>query len=174
MPGFDGTGPLGQGPMTGRGLGFCVLTTLEENPSQVKGFAGLQAVPVGQIKGNFENTGKEVINMPLGDGTGPAGLGPMTGRAAGFCAGYPVPGYMNPVLGRAGFYGAGGSAFAPYGAGSYGYGAGYGMPYSGYGMPYGGRVNPWLRRGFGFGFGRGFGRGRGWGRGRGRGRFGYW
>ena len=23
MPGFDGTGPLGQGPMTGRGLGFC-------------------------------------------------------------------------------------------------------------------------------------------------------
>lgn len=34
--------------------------------------------------------------MPFGDGTGPAGWGPMTGRAAGFCAGYPVPGYMNP------------------------------------------------------------------------------
>lgn len=38
--------------------------------------------------------------MPGGDGTGPAGLGPMTGRAAGYCAGYPVPGYMNPVGGR--------------------------------------------------------------------------
>jgi hypothetical protein len=38
--------------------------------------------------------------MPLGDRTGPAGLGPMTGRAAGFCAGYPMPGYMNPVRGR--------------------------------------------------------------------------
>ena len=38
--------------------------------------------------------------MPGGDGTGPAGLGPMTGRAAGFCAGYPVPGYVNPVGGR--------------------------------------------------------------------------
>ncbi|MBN2210726.1 MAG: DUF5320 domain-containing protein, partial [Sedimentisphaerales bacterium] len=25
--------------------------------------------------------------MPGGDGTGPAGFGPMTGRAAGFCAG---------------------------------------------------------------------------------------
>ena len=25
MPGFDGTGPLGQGPMTGRGMGYCVL-----------------------------------------------------------------------------------------------------------------------------------------------------
>ncbi len=24
MPGFDGTGPLGQGPMTGGGFGYCV------------------------------------------------------------------------------------------------------------------------------------------------------
>jgi hypothetical protein len=46
------------------------------------------------------------ITMPRGDGTGPAGMGPMTGRAAGFCAGYPVPGYMNPVGGR-GFWGRG-------------------------------------------------------------------
>jgi len=38
--------------------------------------------------------------MPGGDGTGPVGLGPMTGRAAGYCAGYPAPGYMNPVGGR--------------------------------------------------------------------------
>lgn len=44
--------------------------------------------------------------MPRGDGTGPAGMGPMTGRAAGFCAGYPVPGFMNPVGGR-GFWGRG-------------------------------------------------------------------
>ncbi|MGI6097596.1 MAG: DUF5320 domain-containing protein, partial [Dethiobacteria bacterium] len=26
--------------------------------------------------------------MPRGDGSGPAGMGPMTGRAAGYCAGY--------------------------------------------------------------------------------------
>jgi len=45
--------------------------------------------------------------MPRGDGTGPAGMGPMTGRAAGFCTGYPVPGFMNPVGGR-GFWGRGG------------------------------------------------------------------
>jgi hypothetical protein len=44
--------------------------------------------------------------MPGGDRTGPAGMGPMTGRAAGFCAGYPVPGYMNPVGGR-GYWGWG-------------------------------------------------------------------
>ena len=37
--------------------------------------------------------------MPGGNGTGPAGMGPMTGRGAGFCAGYSVPGYMNPSFG---------------------------------------------------------------------------
>jgi len=40
--------------------------------------------------------------MPRGDGTGPGGMGPMTGRAAGYCAGYSVPGYMNPAGGRMG------------------------------------------------------------------------
>jgi len=35
--------------------------------------------------------------MPYGDGTGPQGMGPMTGRGAGYCAGYAVPGYMNPI-----------------------------------------------------------------------------
>lgn len=30
MPGYDGTGPLGYGPMTGRGRGYCVIE-LPEN-----------------------------------------------------------------------------------------------------------------------------------------------
>jgi len=38
--------------------------------------------------------------MPGGNGTGPTGLGPMTGRGAGFCAGFGVAGYANPVGGR--------------------------------------------------------------------------
>lgn len=38
--------------------------------------------------------------MPRGDRTGPMGMGPMTGRAAGYCAGYNVPGYANPIPGR--------------------------------------------------------------------------
>ncbi len=38
--------------------------------------------------------------MPGGDRTGPLGMGPMTGRAAGYCAGYSVPGFANPVPGR--------------------------------------------------------------------------
>ncbi|MCE5278468.1 MAG: DUF5320 domain-containing protein [Planctomycetaceae bacterium] len=31
--------------------------------------------------------------MPRGNGTGPMGMGPMTGRAAGFCAGFATPGF---------------------------------------------------------------------------------
>jgi len=34
--------------------------------------------------------------MPRGDGTGPMGVGPMTGRAAGYCAGNGIPGFANP------------------------------------------------------------------------------
>ncbi len=37
--------------------------------------------------------------MPRGDGTGPSGQGPMTGRAMGYCAGFNVPGFMNPGFG---------------------------------------------------------------------------
>jgi hypothetical protein len=38
--------------------------------------------------------------MPAGDGTGPMGRGPMTGRGAGYCGGYDTPGWANPVPGR--------------------------------------------------------------------------
>jgi len=82
--------------------------------------------------------------MPRGDGTGPMGMGPMTGRGAGYCAGFPSPGFMNPIGGRLGLgLGRGrGRAFSSYGY----YGAGrfpnipY-APYPAYGgtgtMPYG-------------------------------------
>ena len=51
-------------------------------------------------------------DMPKGDGTGPRGLGPMTGRAAGYCAGYPIAGFMNAYVGRPGL--------------GFGYGRGFG------------------------------------------------
>ncbi len=38
--------------------------------------------------------------MPGGDRSGPMGMGPMTGRAAGYCAGYDTPGYAGPAPGR--------------------------------------------------------------------------
>ncbi len=31
MPGFNGTGPRGIGPMTGRGMGYCVIPLSTQN-----------------------------------------------------------------------------------------------------------------------------------------------
>lgn len=49
--------------------------------------------------------------MPRGDRTGPMGAGPMTGRRAGYCAGYGMPGFANPGMpwyhGGFGFQGGG-------------------------------------------------------------------
>lgn len=44
--------------------------------------------------------------MPAGDGTGPMGTGPMTGRGMGYCTGYGAPGWSNPMRGRQ-FFGRG-------------------------------------------------------------------
>ena len=90
--------------------------------------------------------------MPRGDRTGPAGAGPLTGRAAGYCAGYSTPGYLSSYGGRA-------PSAAPFrGAGSWG-------EYPTYG-PFPARLSGFGRsRFFGYGFGRGAG---GPGRGRGR------
>jgi hypothetical protein len=73
--------------------------------------------------------------MPRGDGTGPAGMGPMTGRAAGFCAGYEIPGYINPIGGR-GYWG--------WGRGFRGGGRGWRNWYYATGLP------GWARAGYGW------------------------
>lgn len=139
-------------------MGFCVVKLSESDPA-LEAFRQNAEDSQPETE-SFGKPGKEVIAMPAGDGTGPVGLGPMTGRAAGFCAGYPVPGYMNPVPGR-GFVGRQfGVAYSPMpyasGAMPYGYGAGYAP-----GWP---RSFGWFGRGPGRGWGRGFGRGRGRGR----------
>ena len=47
MPRFDGTGPQGEGPMTGRGEGYCALVLpLPEGRGVSYGYAGLQGTPV--------------------------------------------------------------------------------------------------------------------------------
>ena len=38
--------------------------------------------------------------MPFGDGTGPQGTGPMTGRGAGYCTGVRRPGFFSRLFGR--------------------------------------------------------------------------
>lgn len=62
MPGFDGTGPLGQGPMTGRCQGFCVLTTSKENPDQIDGLIGIEGEPVQKIDSNLQFAKKKVVS----------------------------------------------------------------------------------------------------------------
>jgi len=88
--------------------------------------------------------------MPRGDGSGPGGFGPMTGRGMGFCAGYDAPGYMNPPgpagFGRGGFYGRG----AGFGGGrGFGRGGGFGWRnrYYATGLP------GWARAGYYGGYG---------------------
>ncbi len=75
--------------------------------------------------------------MPGGDRTGPRGFGPMTGRAAGFCAGYSMPGYANPIPGR-GWFGRG------FGRGRGGFGRGFGRGWQNqfYGAGYPGYAGP--------------------------------
>jgi hypothetical protein len=55
MPGFDGTGPRGLGPMTGRGEGYCAIVLPSSRTAGAPfdyaqgrpyGYAGLAGVPV--------------------------------------------------------------------------------------------------------------------------------
>ncbi|HNR57596.1 MAG: DUF5320 domain-containing protein [Methanothrix sp.] len=43
--------------------------------------------------------------MPGGDGTGPSGFGPRTGRGMGYCSGFDAPGCLRAGYGRS--FGAG-------------------------------------------------------------------
>ncbi|MBN2739211.1 MAG: DUF5320 domain-containing protein [Spirochaetales bacterium] len=145
MPGFNGTGPFGKGPMTGNGKGFCILKANKENPENLEGYVGVQGhmysgasmqEKVSIIDSDNFNKGGGI--MPRGDGTGPVGSGPMTGRAAGYCSGNLVPGYMNPALGQGpGAYGFVGRGRGFFGQGRRrGRGMGFGIrgriPHSGY------------------------------------------
>lgn len=48
MPGFDGTGPRGLGPFTGRGEGYCAVTLPEPGRRAVpRGYIGIRGVPLG-------------------------------------------------------------------------------------------------------------------------------
>ena len=69
--------------------------------------------------------------MPAGDRTGPNGMGPMTGRGAGYCAGYNAPGFAN-----------GGPGFRGWGRGG---GRGWRHRFFATGLP------GWLRANLGFG-----------------------
>lgn len=64
--------------------------------------------------------------MPGGDRTGPMGMGPATGRGAGYCRGNAMPGYANRWgdwgAGRGFGMGRGGGRGSGFGRGGYGRG----------------------------------------------------
>ncbi len=66
--------------------------------------------------------------MPRGDATGPMGMGSLSGRGAGYCAGYDVPGFANPLPGRGQGRGRGRAGGAGFGRGrrANGFGAAWG------------------------------------------------
>jgi hypothetical protein len=67
MPGFDGTGPRGQGPLTGGGRGYCVVR-LPDHPAQpAVGFAGL----MGRLfAGRLPRAARPRLGLGLGRGWG--------------------------------------------------------------------------------------------------------
>jgi hypothetical protein len=76
--------------------------------------------------------------MPRGDGTGPGGLGSMTGRGLGYCAGYSTPGYTRgPGMGLGRGFGRGRGRGIGYGRGlAWGMGGGGFGGNWGYNAPY--------------------------------------
>jgi hypothetical protein len=47
MPAFDGTGPRGQGPLTGRGEGYCAIRLPNPGSGRIPyGYAGRAGLPV--------------------------------------------------------------------------------------------------------------------------------
>ena len=57
MPRYNGTGPRGEGPLTGRGDGYCAVK-LAEPGEQPRGIVGLEGRPV--------NPATPVGRLPLG------------------------------------------------------------------------------------------------------------
>jgi hypothetical protein len=60
MPGYDGTGPEGLGPLTGRGRGYCLLKVSGSQDETRIGFAGLSGIPINTLP-NF--LGSEIAHL---------------------------------------------------------------------------------------------------------------
>ena len=80
--------------------------------------------------------------MPRGDRSGPMGTGAMSGRAAGYCAGFGMPGFSNPGPGR-------GFAMG-YGRGRGGWGCGFGGGRGWRNMFYATGQPRWMRTGYAY------------------------
>jgi hypothetical protein len=78
MPGFDGTGPRGTGPMTGGGRGFCALPVYGPRPGYGTGFG--RSTRGGRGRGLARSMGRGIA-YPYAYGAGmPYAQFPYMGR----------------------------------------------------------------------------------------------
>jgi len=74
MPRFDGMGPQGKGPLSGRGEGYCAVR-LPRPGQAVQGYAGLQGTPITRWLRSAARRGRE-----FGCGRGRGGRGRQSAR----------------------------------------------------------------------------------------------
>ena len=101
MPKFDGTGPRGQGPMTGRAEGYCALVLPSPGSGTAPyGYAGLRGTPV-QLGAPGGRAGAPAPQAQPGrTGGGPGMMYP-------YRASPPVAGPLTPLDGTRGGRGLG-------------------------------------------------------------------
>ena len=87
MPAFDGAGPGGMGPMTGRGEGYCALTLPSPGTGKpVYGYAGLAGMP--QVIGDYRRIPMAYSSAaPVGGLSGSYVRSPRLGLRRGFGCG---------------------------------------------------------------------------------------
>jgi len=85
MPNYNGTGPSGGGPMTGRGMGYCILKRDKGNSSISSGITGFTG---NYYQGASQQPPK--TGIPVNNSSGKTAM--QTPR------GYPVPRYIYPAV----------------------------------------------------------------------------
>jgi hypothetical protein len=85
MPGFNGTGPAGMGPMTGWGRGYCNPSRTAYGPATAWG-PGYRSLNYGQGFGRAQGFGR---GRSFGRGRG-FGRGQGYGRGLSWCTAYPA------------------------------------------------------------------------------------
>jgi hypothetical protein len=85
MPRFDGTGPRGLGPMTGRGEGYCAIAFPPPDTTRTPyGYAGLAGRPIRLGLGLTSNMGyPSPVPTGLRTRAGPGSRGARGGRGRG-------------------------------------------------------------------------------------------
>lgn len=97
MPGFDGTGPLGRGPLTGRGRGYCVVKLPDGHSSLPCGDSNNRN---GIRAQSLDESRNKSAGMVAASQAGPPGQGTVTGASAGLRSSQQAPGLVIPVVAR--------------------------------------------------------------------------